>query len=328
MNYKPILVVNGEPNSVFLEIFFKSIKKNHKSSIILISSLKLIKFYMKKFNFKRNINVIDYKNIHKKILKKNSINLINVDYKFEKKKYKKISKNSKKFINKSFEIALHLINSGLTNKLINGPISKKNFLNKKYPGITEYIAKKSNVKNIAMLIYNKTLSVCPLTTHIPLKKVNKKINKKKIYNTVKLIDSFYSKKRNIRPNIAVLGLNPHCESTDKFNEDEKIIKPSIQSLINLGYNISGPYSADTIFLKDNRSKFDVILGMYHDQVLTPMKSLYEYDAINITLGLPFTRISPDHGPNEKMIGKNLSNPLSLIQAIRFLDTNWLKLKKV
>ena len=74
MNYKPILVVNGEPNSVFLEIFFKSIKKNHKSSIILISSLKLIKFYMKKFNFKRNINVIDYKNIHKKILKKNSIN--------------------------------------------------------------------------------------------------------------------------------------------------------------------------------------------------------------------------------------------------------------
>ncbi len=321
MNYKPILIVNGEPNSIFPEIFFKSIKKNNKSPIILISSLKLIKFYMKKFNFKRNINIIDYKNIQKKILKKNSINLINVDYKFEKKKFKKISENSKKFINKSFKIALNLINSGLTNKLINGPISKKNFLNKKYPGITEYIAKKSNVKNIAMLIYNKNLSVCPLTTHIPLKKVHKKINKRNIYNKVKLIDSFYKKKRNVRPNIAVLGLNPHCESTDKFNEDEKIIKPSIQNLVNLGYKVSGPHSADTIFLKNNRTKFDVILGMYHDQVLSPLKSLYEYDAINITLGLPFTRISPDHGPNEKMIGKNLSNPLSLIQAIRFLDKN-------
>ena len=87
----------------------------------------------------------------------------------------------------------------------------------------------------------------------------------------------------------------------------------------LNYKISGPYSADTIFLKDNRKKFDVIIGMYHDQVLTPIKTLFEYDAINITLGLPFIRVSPDHGPNEKMIGKNLSNPLSLIKSITFLD---------
>ena len=76
-----------------------------------------------------------------------------------------------------------------------------------------------------------------------------------------------------------------------------------------------------MFLKNNRKKFDVIVGMYHDQVLTPLKTLYEYDAINITLGLPFARISPDHGPNEKMLGKNISNPLSLIKAIKFLDTN-------
>ena len=76
-----------------------------------------------------------------------------------------------------------------------------------------------------------------------------------------------------------------------------------------------------IFLKHNRKKFDVIVGMYHDQVLTPLKTLFEYDAINITLGLPFVRISPDHGPNEKMLGKNLSNPLSLLKAIKFLDKN-------
>ena len=83
--------------------------------------------------------------------------------------------------------------------------------------------------------------------------------------------------------------------------------------------MKGPFSADTIFLKKNRSEYDVIVGMYHDQVLTPIKTLYEYSAINITLGLPFIRISPDHGPNEKMVGKNLSNPLSLIEAITFLD---------
>ena len=86
-----------------------------------------------------------------------------------------------------------------------------------------------------------------------------------------------------------------------------------------GININGPFPADTLFLKNNRSRYDVIIGMYHDQVLTPIKTLCEFDAINITLGLPFMRISPDHGPNEKMIGKNLSDPTSLIRALQILD---------
>ena len=104
------------------------------------------------------------------------------------------------------------------------------------------------------------------------------------------------------------------------DEDKKIIKPTINSLKKKGFKIDGPFSPDTIFLKQNRKKYNVILGMYHDQVLTPLKTIYEYDAINITLGLPFIRISPDHGPNESMLGKNKSNPLSLIKSIRFLDT--------
>ena len=116
----------------------------------------------------------------------------------------------------------------------------------------------------------------------------------------------------------MVGLNPHCESVDKYNEDQKIIMPAIKMLKNK-FNVLGPFPADTIFLKNNRKEFDVILGMYHDQVLTPLKTLFEYDAINITLGLPFIRISPDHGPNQKMLGKNKSNPLSLIRAISFLD---------
>ena len=90
-----------------------------------------------------------------------------------------------------------------------------------------------------------------------------------------------------KPKIAVTGLNPHCESVLKFNEDKKIITPTVKNLKKIGYKINGPLSADTIFLRQNRKKFDVILGMYHDQVLTPIKTLKEYDAINITLGLPF-----------------------------------------
>ena len=179
-----------------------------------------------------------------------------------------------------------------------------------------------------MLIYNENLSVCPLTTHEPLKKVTNNITEKNIREKVYLIAEFYKRFRKISPRIAVLGLNPHCETTDKFNEDEKIVLPTIIKLKKKGFKISGPHSADTIFLRQNRTKYDVILGMYHDQVLTPLKTIYEYDAINITLGLPYIRISPDHGPNKQMFGKNLSNPLSLIKAISFLDKVLLKQKKV
>ena len=100
---------------------------------------------------------------------------------------------------------------------------------------------------------------------------------------------------------------------------KKIIIPAIKLLRSIGLKIEGPFPADTIFLKQNLKKFDVIVGMYHDQVLTPIKTIYGFDAINITLGLPYLRISPDHGTNNQMLGKNKSNPTSLISAISFLN---------
>ena len=171
-----------------------------------------------------------------------------------------------------------------------------------------------------MLIYNKKLSVCPLTTHLPINLVAKNINKELIFEKTKLINIFYKKILNTKPKIGVVGLNPHCESINKFNEDDKIIKPAVNTLRKRNITFQD-HIQQTLFLKKNREKFDVILGMYHDQVLTPAKTLFEYDAINITLGLPFIRVSPDHGPNQKMLGKNISNPLSLIKAIKFLDKN-------
>ena len=328
MKNKPIIIVNGEPNSVFLEIFFKTLKyKKFKSPLILISSLELLRLQMKKLKFQKNIKLINIKNLNNYKLDNNSINLINIKLN-QKKAFIKISNKSKSFIKNSFNTALTILNQGITDKLINGPVSKKYFLDKKYLGITEYLAKKCSSKKVAMLIYNKDLSVCPITTHLPIKMVTKMITKKIIYEKISLLNNFYLTNLGFKPKIAVLGINPHCETIDNFNEDEKILKPAIKHLNNIGYKISGPYSADTIFLKNNRKKFNVIVGMYHDQVLTPLKTLYEYDAINITLGLPFTRISPDHGPNAEMLGKNLSNPLSLIKAISFLDKNWLKPRKV
>ena len=318
--FKPIIIVAGEPNSVFLEIFFKSLKKKYSSPIILIASYKLLVLQMKKLKFKKKIKLLEFTKLSKYKLNNKTINLIDISYKFSK-PFTKISDKTNSYIKRSFDLAFKILKNRISNKLINGPISKKYFLKKKHLGITEYIASNYSIKKKAMLIYNKQLSVCPVTTHLPLKSVYRKINQKNIIEKIELIDAFYKNNLKLKPKIGILGLNPHCESIDKFNEDEKIIKPIIKKMEKKGYKVSGPHSADTMFINDNRKNYDVILGMYHDQVLTPIKTLYEYDAINITLGLPFIRISPDHGPNEKMMGKNISNPLSLIQAIRFLDKN-------
>jgi 4-hydroxythreonine-4-phosphate dehydrogenase len=318
MSYKPIIIVAGEPNSVFFELFFKVQKNKFKSPIILIASKELIIKQAKILKEKIYFNITNEFEIIKKKNRLKKINLIDVNFK-QLYGFSKITPKSNHYITNCFDIAINLLKNNVSNKFINGPISKKTFLKKKFNGITEYLAHKTNTKNFAMIIYNKNLSVCPLTTHLPIKYVNKKINKLEIINKVKLINNFWKKEFGKKVKIGVTGLNPHCESIDSFSEDKKIILPSIKKLKKLKYNIEGPLAADTIFLKNNRKKFDLVIGMYHDQVLAPIKTLFEYDAINITIGLPFIRVSPDHGPNESMLGKNISNYSSLLNSIKFLD---------
>ena len=320
MGKKPIIIVGGEPNSVFLEIFFKSLKSNkYRSPLIIICSKSLLQEQMKALGFNFKINTINKTFSKFNKLNNKQINLINIDYKFTN-CFEKISNKSNHYIKKSFDVALEIIKHNKLTKFINGPISKKYFLKGKTLGITEYLGKKTKKdKEAVMLIFNKKLSVSPLTTHLALKNVHKNLSSKKIYTHVKLITNFYKTNFNKKPKIAITGLNPHCESNFIDSEEEKIITPAIKKLKLKNFKVDGPYPADTIFIKEYLRNYDVIIGMYHDQVLSPMKALFNFDAINITLGLPFIRISPDHGPNFSMLGKNLSDPKSLIQALKFLD---------
>ena len=308
MNSNPILIVPGEKKSIFFEIFFKTLKtKKIKSPLVLICNEKILYSEIKKYKFKKKIEIVNLDKIFQKQFINKKIYLININ-----------NHKSKNYVQTCFKLAFKLIKGGLSIKLINGPINKSKTLKRKYLGMTEYIAHNFKYKNFAMLIYNKELSVCPVTTHLPLKSVTKKITKNLIKKKIIIVNNFFKKFLGIKPRIGVVGLNPHCESILKYNEDTKIIYPVVKSL-KKNFLIKGPIPSDTIFLKNNRRKFDVIIGMYHDQVLTPIKTLYEYDAINITIGLPFLRVTPDHGPNEIMVGKNKSNPTSLIKAISFLD---------
>ncbi len=317
---KNIIIVAGEPYSVFLEILFKSIKlKKIKKPYILICSKKLLISQMKKLNYNFKINLIDKNKTKNFKLIKNHINVVDIKFSF-KKTFDKITNRSSKYIENCFFEGLKLIKISKANILINGPVSKKHFLNKKFLGITEYLSNKSKTNGEEiMLIYNKNLSVSPITTHLPLQDVRKNLSTKKIVRNVLKINSFFIKRLKKRAKFAITGLNPHCETNKKFSEEEKIIVPAISKLRKKNINIKGPFPADTLFLKKNIKKFNVVIGMYHDQVLTPIKTLYEFNAINVTLGLPFLRMTPDHGPNNSMIGKNKSNPESLVEIFKFLS---------
>ena len=317
MNIKFIIIVLGEPYSIFSEVIGKYFRKKKypKKKIILIGDVNLLIKQLKKLDLSLPLNIIG----ETKDAKFNILNIINIKFNF-KKIFKKIDSKSNKYIENSFFKALKIIKENKNEcLLINGPVSKKSFLKKNYLGITEYLAQKTKSLNQIMLIYNSNISVSPLTTHIPVKYVNKNISKKKIINNIKKINNFYLEILRTKAKFAVLGLNPHCETIDSFSEEDKIILPAIKYLKKYGFSVDGPFSADTFFQKKNIDKYNLVVGMYHDQVLTPIKTLYNFEAINITVGLPFIRISPDHGPNAEMIGKNTSNPSSFFYAMKFAE---------
>ena len=193
-NFNPIIVVAGEPKSVFFELFFKTFKKFKNNPIVLIANKKLLIDHLKLLKIKRPIRNLDsHKKINYKILDNKKINLIDVPLIYNSLKNIKIN-NSNQYINKCFDIAIELLKKNNKLKLINGPIIKKNFLGKKHLGITEYLGSKFNVaSNVVMLIYNKNLSVCPLTTHIPLKMSLNSFQKKELLTMLKKFIVFIKK---------------------------------------------------------------------------------------------------------------------------------------
>jgi 4-hydroxythreonine-4-phosphate dehydrogenase len=316
---RPIIIILGEPNSISSEIFLKSLNyiKKTKLNFIIIGNYSLLE---------KQANYLDFKiNLKFKLSEINSLenvkfNFINVDYK-QSKPFNLKTNNSDTFVKKCFEHAVILLKKKLAIGLINLPINKSKFTKNKYKGITEYIADKTNNKNKEnMLLFNENFSVLPLTTHIPLKKVYKEISYKKIEKACKNINNFYLKTiKRKKFKIGILGLNPHNGENGYIgNEEKKIIIPAINKL-KKKYPIIGPLSPDTSFLQREKLQIDVLIGHYHDQILTTFKTKFDLNAINITIGLPFIRISPDHGIGTGIIGKGIANPKSFKKAVKFFS---------
>jgi 4-hydroxythreonine-4-phosphate dehydrogenase len=222
----------------------------------------------------------------------------------------------------SLEIAVGLAREGFAGGIVTGPVSKVQLYNIgfTYPGQTEFVAERCGIaaSNAVMMLAGPTLRTIPVTVHSALADVPQLLTSELIMARGRIAARALARDFGIaRPRLVVAGLNPHAgESGTLGREELDIIKPAIEALLAEDIDIRGPLSADTMFHAAARAQYDVALCMYHDQALIPLKTLHFDDGVNVTLGLPIIRTSPDHGTAFGIAGKRIASPRAMIEAIR------------
>ena len=225
----------------------------------------------------------------------------------------------------ALEIATGLVRQEVVSGLVTGPVSKARLaeVGFTFPGQTEFVAERCGVarSNTVMMLAGPSLRVVPITIHIALRDVPDALTIDLIRN--RAIVTARGLHRNFgieRPRLAVAALNPHAgEEGHMGDEEARIIAPAIASLVEEGLDVAGPFPADALFTPRARGSFDAVLCMYHDQALIPLKALDFDEGVNITLGLPVVRTSPDHGTAFDIAGKGIADPGAMIAAIRMAD---------
>jgi len=217
--------------------------------------------------------------------------------------------------------ALELLNKCEADALVTAPVNKSAIRlagYRNFEGHTEYLAEKSGVKDFAMMFVGPRLKIALVTRHIALKDVPSKLSRDAICRTIILAHRWLTEYFGIdNPRIAVAGLNPHAGENGAFgSEEKKIILPAIRRAGGSVKGIIGPIPPDAVFTAALAGRFDCVIAMYHDQALVPFKMLYFDSGVNLTLGLPFVRTSPDHGTAFDIAGKGIANPESMIEAIK------------
>ncbi len=224
-------------------------------------------------------------------------------------------KASASYIKKAVELA----QAGIVDALVTAPINKEalHLAGLRWHGHTEMLAELTDTRDYAMMLCGGPLRVILVTIHVPLSKVPSLLTIEAIERTIGLAHKACVMLNIERPKIAVAALNPHAGEGGLFgNEERGIIIPALQRARSRGILASGPYPADTLFHQAYRGDFDIVVCMYHDQGLIPLKMVSFDKGVNVTVGLPFLRTSPDHGTAYDIAWKNKANPSSMIEAIR------------
>lgn len=320
MSQKESVIVGisiGDLNGIGPEIIIKSYEDPRTlelSTPVIFASDKTMQFF--KNHFKSKINFFNIDSPEK--VAKGKVNVVNVWKEPVKIDFGKEDKKIGEYAIKSLEAATNALKQGLIDVLVTAPINKHNIQSDKFnfPGHTDYLAKALNGKSLMFMVSNG-LRVGLLTDHVPLKEASEKITEELINEKIAtVIKSLKQDFGIIKPKVAVLAINPHAGDNGVIgNEDDVVLKPTLEKIKSKGNLVYGPYSADSFFGSNNYKKFDAIIASYHDQGLIPFKTIAFGEGVNYTAGLSKVRTSPDHGTAYEIAGKGVADEGSMKQAI-------------
>ncbi len=330
MKNKPIIGVSmGDAAGVSPEIIIKYFIYGKKGNfdIVVFGASNVFEFYKKLFKLDFKINPIDNLNQLKdgalNIFNCTSSNPTNIEVGCLDKEYGKLS----------YESINYAIDMAIENKIdayVSGPINKEamNLAGYNYPGHTEILSQKTHTKNYVMMLGYRKFRVSLVTTHVSLKQVSDLVTKERVFSTIlisykDLVSKFGIKK----PKILVCSLNPHNSENGLFGtQEQEEIAPAVLQAKEMGIDVVGPIAADTAFLPQNRKIYDLFVSMYHDHGLSVLKALYFDKSVNVTLGLPIIRTSPDHGSAFDIAGKFIASYASMQEAV-FQAYNMIKCRQ-
>ncbi len=306
-----VAITIGDINGVGIHILINAWKRKKINNFILICNIKIFKNFLKRNNYKLQLNVIEG-NLKKENLNRNKLNIYSFNcFSLEDNTYKSLKHSYDMCVNK---ICIGLINLPIRKDLI---ISK---INKNFIGQTEFYQKINKKKYSNMILYHNKIKISPLTTHIKVKSIPKNISKKLIINQI--INLFNTLKIDFNissPKLIISGLNPHAGENGKLgNEEREIIIPSIVKLKKMGINVDGPKSADSMLIQKNLRKYDCFVFIFHDQALIPFKYISQFSGVNYTGNLDIIRTSPDHGTAYNLIGSKEISDKSLINCYKLI----------
>ena len=231
----------------------------------------------------------------------------------------RLSLAAARFALAGLQVGIDGIESGRYCALVTGPVNKTGLARAgfRHAGQTEWLAAKTGTREFAMMLACDRMRVSLVSTHLSLARAVRAVREKKIMQVARLTREFLLRIGVRSPRIAIAGLNPHAGENGVIGREEsRIILPAVRKMQRRGWRASGPLSPDTVFFQAARGAYDAVVCMYHDQGLIPLKLLAFNSGVNVTLGLPFPRTSPDHGTAYDIAGKNVANPESMIEAIK------------
>ncbi len=304
---KPRIVVTiGDPSGIGPEVTLRALaspKINGLADFIVVGNAFIIERLRREMGLKFNARLVSIDNVREDVFaygrSRPAFGLAAVQY---------------------IDKALDIIEAGNADALVTAPINKSSIVAAgftDFEGHTEYLAKKTKSKKVAMMFVGDRLKITLVTRHIALKDVPKRLSEKRILSAIAITHKYLSKYFGIRdPHIGVAGLNPHAGEGGMFGREEKlVIAPAVKKAAKRIKRITGPASPDVVFNDALNGKYDAVIAMYHDQALIPFKLLYFDTGVNLSLGLPFVRTSPDHGTAFDIAGKGVAGASSMTAAI-------------